>query len=125
MPEIVGKIRSVTPDIQVSDSFKKRELVVTTDEQYEQNLLIEFQQDKCEYLDGYKVGEKIKVQVNLKGRIWVNPQGEERCFNQLSGWRIERLQVQGPAPAQAPAASTQQFTPATNVNEDEPDDLPF
>lgn len=124
MPEIVGKIRSVTPDIQVSDSFKKRELVVTTDEQYEQHLLIEFAQDKCEYLDGYKIGEKVKVQINLKGRIWTNPQGEEKCFNQLSGWQIKRIEVQGP-PAPEPQASTQKFSPATDLNEDEPDDLPF
>ena len=90
--EVIGKIRSLTDDIQVSDSFKKRELVVTTSEQYEQNILIEFQQDKCEYLDDYKVGDNVKVHINLKGRIWTNPQGEEKCFNQISGWRIEKTQ---------------------------------
>lgn len=90
--EVKGKIRSVTDDIQVSDSFKKRELVITTDEQFEQNILIEFQQDKCEYLDGYKIGDSVKVQINLKGRIWINPQGEEKCFNQISAWRIEKTQ---------------------------------
>lgn len=89
--EIVGKIRSVTDDIQVSDAFKKRELIVTTDEQFEQNLLIEFQQDKCEYLDGFNVGDKVKVSINLKGRIWTNSQGEEKCFNQISGWRIQKI----------------------------------
>lgn len=88
--EISGKIRSVTPDIKVSDAFTKRELVVTTSEQYEQNLLIEFQQDKCEYLDNYKVGDNVKVQINLRGRIWTNPQGEEKCFNTITGWKIEK-----------------------------------
>lgn len=125
MPEIVGKIKYVGPDQQVTATFKKRELVVSTDEQFVQHLLIEFAQDKCEYLDGYREGESVKVQVNLKGREWINPQGEARYFNQIVGWRIERLQVQGPAQQQAPPPSAQQFAPATNLNEDEPDDLPF
>lgn len=89
--EISGKIRSVTPDIEVSDAFTKRELVVTTSEQYEQNLLIEFHQDKCEYLDNYKVGDNVKVYINLRGRIWTNPQGEEKCFNTITGWKIEKI----------------------------------
>lgn len=90
--ELSGKIRNFTDDIQVSDAFKKRELVITTNEQYEQNILIEFQQDKCEYLDSYKVGDNITVHINLRGRIWVNPQGEEKCFNQILGWKIEKIQ---------------------------------
>jgi len=122
--EIVGKIEYIGPDQTVSDKFKKRELVVATDEQYSSPILIEFHQDKTEYLDGYKNGESVKVSINIRGRKWVSPQGETKYFNTIQGWRIERLQVQGPAPAE-PQASTQQFTPATNTNEDEPDDLPF
>lgn len=121
--EIVGKIKYIGPDQQVSASFTKRELVITTDEQYPQHILTEFTQDKCDLLDPYKVGESVKVHINLRGREWVNPQGETRYFNSIQGWRIERLQVQGPAPE--PATSTQNFSPATTNNEDEPDDLPF
>ncbi len=124
MSEIVGKIEYVGPDQVVSDKFKKRELVVATDEQYSSPILIEFHQDKTEYLDGYKEGEPVKVSINIRGRKWVSPQGETKYFNTIQGWRIERLQVQGPAPVQ-PEANTQQLTPATNVNDDEPDDLPF
>lgn len=123
--EIAGKIRSVTPDIQVNDTFKKREVVVTTDEQYPQHILIEFAQDKCEYLDGYMPNESVKIQVNLKGRLWVNPQGEEKCFNQIQGWRIERLEVKGPAPQQDASASNQQFNQTTTTEDDDPSDLPF
>lgn len=124
MSEIVGKIKYVGTDQQVTASFKKRELVVTTDEQYPQHILIEFNQDKCEYLDGYRESESVKVQINLRGREWVSPSGETRYFNSIQGWRIERLQVQGP-PAQAPEASTQQFAPTSTTEDDEPEDLPF
>lgn len=122
--EISGRIKYVGPDNQVSASFKKRELAVTTDEQYPQVILIEFTQDKCEYLDGYKVGEDVVVKINLRGREWVNPQGETRYFNSIIGWQITRRVVQGPAPA--PATNTQTFSPQSNIGqEDEPDDLPF
>ncbi|MCD0463822.1 DUF3127 domain-containing protein [Flavobacterium sp. ENC] len=122
--EVTGKVKVVNPEQQVSASFKKRELVVTTDEQYPQHILIEFTQDKCDLLSSYKQGEAVKVSINLRGREWVNPQGETRYFNSIQGWRIERAGAESPSQAPPmPAAET--FAPATNVNNDEPDDLPF
>jgi len=119
--EVVGKIKEVNAEQQVSAAFKKRELVVTTDEQYPQHILIEFNQDKCDLLSSYKKGEAVKVSINLRGREWVNPQGETRYFNSIQGWRIERVGSETPATPQATPA--QAFEPA--VSGDEPDDLPF
>ena len=117
----------------MSASFKKRELVVTTDEQYPQHIMIEFTQDKCDLLNSYRPGEEVKVSINLRGREWVNPQGESKYFNSIQGWRIERVQAEAPAQPQyaqqaqqapsMPAAPA--FEPATNFNEEEHDDLPF
>ena len=124
--EVTGKIKVVNPEQQVSASFRKREVVVTTEEQYPQHILIEFTQDKCDLLSIYNIGEAVRVSINLRGREWVNPQGETRYFNSIQGWRIERLATEAPAaqmPPPMPAA--QAFAPATNLNEDEPDDLPF
>ncbi|MGA9637648.1 DUF3127 domain-containing protein [Flavobacterium sp.] len=122
--EVTGKVRVINPEQQVSAAFKKRELVVTTDEQYPQHILIEFTQDKCELLNNYAIGEPVKVSINLRGREWVNPQGETRFFNSIQGWRIEKLASEAPSAAPAmPAAPA--FQPATNLNEDEADDLPF
>ena len=87
--EVVGKVKVVSPEQQVSASFKKRELVVTTEEQYVQHILIEFAQDKCDLLNGISVGQEVKVSINLRGREWVNPQGETKYFNQIQGWKIE------------------------------------
>ena len=122
--EVIGKVKVVNPEQQVSASFKKRELVVTTDEQYPQHILIEFTQDKCDLLSSYKEGEAVKVSINLRGREWVNPQGETRYFNSIQGWRIERVGNEAPAQG-APMPAAEAFAPATNLNEDEPDDLPF
>ncbi len=122
--EVTGKIKVVNPEQQVSASFKKRELVVTTDEQYPQHIMVEFTQDKCDLLNNYNVGEDVKVSINLRGREWVSPQGETKYFNSIQGWRIEKLASEAQAPS-APMPAAQSFQPATNLNEDEPDDLPF
>lgn len=121
--EVTGKIKVVNPEQQVSASFRKRELVVTTEEQYPQHILVEFTQDKCDLLNNYTIGEAVKVSINLRGREWVNPQGETRYFNSIQGWRIEKMTNEAPAAVPMPAAPA--FAPATNLNEDEPDDLPF
>lgn len=123
--EVTGKIKLINPEQQVSASFKKRELVVTTDEQYPQHIMIEFTQDKCDLLNNYKPGEAVKVSINLRGREWINPQGEAKFFNSIQGWRIERVQADAPAQGQAPMPAAQTFEPATNFNEEEHDDLPF
>lgn len=126
--EVKGKVKMVGMEQQVSASFKKRELVVTTDENYPQHILIEFNQDKCDVLNNYKVGDSVKVDINLRGREWINPQGEAKYFNQIQGWRITKTeQVNNSAPnrPQTPSNS-QQFEPVNNnFKEEDEDDAPF
>lgn len=129
--EIVGKIK-VLDETKVfgANGFKKREVVITTDEQYPQHILIEFQQDKCDILNSYNIGDDVKVSINLRGREWINPQGEAKYFNSIHGWRIEKLSSTStgttpvPAPTPSPTASAPQA--ATSQASDEEDDgLPF
>lgn len=121
--EVVGKVKVINPEQQVSASFKKRELVVTTLEEYPQHILIEFTQDKCDLLNNYRQGQEVKVSINLRGREWVNPQGETRYFNSIQGWRIEA--VSAPATQTPVMPTSEAFAPANNYNDDELDDLPF
>lgn len=107
--EVSGTIKVINAEQQVSASFKKRELVVTTEEQYPQHILIEFTQDRTDLLNAFNVGDAVKVSINLRGREWVNPQGETRYFNSIQGWRIEKAGAE--APAGAPAAGA----PATGM----------
>ena len=123
--EVTGKIKVISAEQQVSASFKKRELVVTTEEQYPQSIMIEFVQDKSDLLNNFTVGDNVKVSINLGGREWVNPQGETKYFNSIKGWRIEKMQTEA-SMQQAPAMpAAQAFAPATNFTEEEHDDLPF
>ena len=124
--EVKGKVKVVNDTQEVSASFKKRELVVTTDEQYPQHILIEFAQDKCSLLDNIQINEDVTVHINLRGREWVNPQGETKYFNSIQGWRIEKVQAEAPsAPQMPPMPASEAFEPATNFKEEEHDDLPF
>jgi hypothetical protein len=123
--EVTGKIKVISAEQQISPTFRKKELVVTTDEQYPQSIMIEFTQDKSDLLNNFSVGENVKVSINLGGREWVNPQGETKYFNSIKGWRIEKV-GDAVAPTQAPPMpAAAAFPPATSLNEEEPDDLPF
>ncbi|WP_298116686.1 DUF3127 domain-containing protein [Flavobacterium sp.] len=124
--EVSGKVKVVSAEIQVSATFRKRELVVTTDEQYPQHIMIEFTQDKSDLLNNVAVGDAVKVSINLGGREWVNPQGETKYFNSIRGWRIEKTQTEAPAAQQMPPMpAAEAFAPATDFKEEEHDDLPF
>ncbi len=123
--EILGKIKKIDETKTFgSNGFRKREMVVTTDEQYPQMILIEFIQDKCDILDNYKVGEDVKISINIRGREWINPEGEAKYFNSIQGWRIEKLQASAPDGV-PPVEAVDAFEPADKVSDEEPDDLPF
>ena len=122
--ELQGKIKLIDETKEYgSNGFRKRELVLT-EEQYPQVIMIEFVQDKTELLNNYKVGQDVKVSFNVRGREWVNPQGETKYFNSIQGWRIENLS-QGAPTEMPPMPPMEAFEPAKDFNEEEHDDLPF
>ena len=129
--DVQGKIKKIDETKEYGNNgFRKREVVITTEEQYPQFLNIEFIQDKCQLLDNFQVGQEVKIGINLRGREWVSPQGETKYFNSIQGWRIENLQRSAPNGAPMPPPEDQSaggagFEPVKNLNEEEPDDLPF
>lgn len=125
--EIEGKIKVLDETKTFgSNGFRKREIVITTDEQYPQHIMVEFIQDKCDLLNSYAAGQAVKISINLRGREWVNPQGETKYFNSIQGWRIENLQTEAPAGENIPPVPPMDaFEPAEDLNEEDHDDLPF
>jgi single-strand DNA-binding protein len=89
--KIEGIIKRIMNEVVISDKFKKRELVIATQSEYPQNIMVEFHQDNCAILNQYAEGELVNVSVNIRGREWINPQGEAKYFNTLQAWRIERI----------------------------------
>jgi len=123
--EVQGKIKLLGEIKTYGDNgFRKREVVITTQEQYPQHLLIEFIQDRCELLDSFNVGENVKISINLRGREWENPEGEIKYFNSIHGWRIEKEEFVEkdiiPPPDDSPG-----FEEKSEEDNEVEDDLPF
>lgn len=95
--EVTGKVYRIDAVNQVSEKFKKREFILETDGQYPQFISLECQQDNCSRLDGIFKGETITAHINLRGRLWTSPKGEERCFNTLVVWKIDAVASTPPA----------------------------
>jgi len=92
--EIQGQIKLIFATETVGQNgFQKRDLVITTEEQYPNDIIIQFTQSKCALLDTLQVGQKVKVHFNLQGREWTSPQGEVKYFNTVLGWKIELIQT--------------------------------
>lgn len=88
--KLTGTVKKVGETIQVSEKFSKRELVITdTASMYPQDILFEFAKDKTSLLDSVMEGQDVEVSFNLRGRMWTSPQGEEKYFNTLDGWRVD------------------------------------
>jgi len=124
--EIQGKVKFIGETQTFgANGFRKREIVVTTEEQYPQHIMVEFVQDKTDLLNNYEVGQNVKISINLRGREWVNPQGETKYFNSIQGWRIENLQQDAQSSDIPPVPPAEAFEPVDKLNEEDRDDLPF
>jgi hypothetical protein len=94
--ELKGTVYSISETQIVTEKFKKREFIITyaDNKEYPEYRKLEVTQDKCALLDNIKVGQEITCQVNMKGRLWRNPQGIEACFNTDQVWKIEQSNFQ-------------------------------
>ena len=119
--KVTGKLLEIKETQQVSDSFKKRSFVLEYAEnpQYPEYVSFELIQERCSLLDNFQPGQEVEVNFNLKGRKWVNPEGETRYFNSLQAWRIDTAQPARQVPETAPPAQS----PTPEVSEE--DELPF
>lgn len=92
--EIQGRIKTIFATETVGQNgFQKRDLVITTDGQYPQDIIIQFAQGNCALLDNLQIGQMVKIHFNLQGREWTSPQGEVKYFNTVVGWKIELIQT--------------------------------
>ncbi|GIJ92791.1 hypothetical protein CAPN002_00090 [Capnocytophaga stomatis] len=147
--ELQGRIKLIYDTLTFgTNGFQKREVVITTEEQYPQHIIVEFTQEKCALLDAFYIGQLVKISFNVRGREWINPQGEAKYFNSLQGWRIENMEtiqqvsqpygtVYGSYPQNTPQVSPKQTEmfdgfsnppfPVLKENETQEnfDDLPF
>ncbi|WP_185870548.1 DUF3127 domain-containing protein [Blattabacterium cuenoti] len=118
--EIIGRVKKLFDTQKFGSGFRKREMVLTTEEPYPQNILIEFIQDKVDLLGSIRLEDKIKVFINIRGREWTNPEGVIKYFNSIQGWKIEEIH-------QHSLGSTKKTSSpiSPSLSSDDFDDLPF
>lgn len=91
--QVQGTIKRVMPTVAISDKFKKRDVVVTTDGEYPQDLNIQFTQNKCDVLNNYQAGDNVVIDINLKGNDRVNSDGVVSNFTKIEGWKIAKSEI--------------------------------
>lgn len=115
---VSGKVKVVNATEEVgAKGFKKRLLVVETQETYPQSIPIEFVQDKCGLLDTIQIGQDVTVYINLRGSEY-----NGRYYVQLQGWKIDAGMVTDISNVKYDIVGTPTpIAPSTEVD----DDLPF
>jgi len=121
--ELKGKVHEIGALQQVSETFKKRDLIIEYAENptYPEYIRFEALQDKTALFDSLKTGDDVEVSFNLRGRPWTDKTGKVSYFNSLVVWRINALTNS------AGAAATPQYAPPADLSNapGEDDDLPF
>ena len=107
----VALIHSISPIIQVSANFQKRELILNCSwerdgKQYPNFVLVEFSGDKMAQLDNLSPGMRVSVEGMLQGREY-----NQRIYNTVRGISAVRYQpnaqAQAPQPAPMPSVAPQ------------------
>jgi hypothetical protein len=93
--DITGRLIEKFPTQEVTASFRKREFVLETTEnfngrEFSETIKFQLTQDRCEVLESFSINEDISVRFNIKGRKW-EKDGKVSYFNNLEAWKIERV----------------------------------
>ena len=126
MFELTGTLKLKRDEQKVSDSFKKREFVITDNSSnYPQHILFQLTQDRCRLLDELSPGEEVKVSFFIRGREWQNKEGAIKYFTSLDAWKLERLSGKSSSGVSESSATVAYSDNATLPPAEEQDDLPF
>jgi len=114
--EMTGKVKVVNDTMSFPSGFSKREFVVTTDEQYPQDVAFEVVKEKTTLLDSLQPGQQVTVHFDVRGREY-----NGRYFVNLNAWRIQTEE----APASPAKASRIPPMVPTEADLGEEEETPF
>jgi Domain of unknown function (DUF3127) len=123
--DITGRLKVVMEEKVFPSGFNKREFVITTEEQYPNDISFELLKDKCALVNNFQPGDRVTVRFDIRGREW-----QGKYFNSLVAWKLDNANAgdaQSAAPSQhqampmATAAAPVMETYSGPVD----DDLPF
>lgn len=89
-----GTVELVQNEKIISDSFRKRDVIINTGGDYPQSIQVQFVNDMVDESGLLVQGMEVSIDINLRGRAWQNPKTNDvMYFNTLQGWKIETLQA--------------------------------
>lgn len=83
------KVLEVKDEEQISETFKKRELIGIIEGEYPEEFKFECIQDKVSLLDDVLEGTYVTVHYNLRGKRVVKDDGAILHFVTLNAWKID------------------------------------
>lgn len=115
--ELTGTIKVIFDTQTFPSGFSKREFVVTTQEQYPQDVKFEAIKEKADMLDAYNEGEQVTVKFNIRGNEY-----NGRYYVNLQSWQMSKVDG-GAGGDQIPDLPP--LEPSQMDGPDAEDDLPF
>ncbi len=116
--EIEGSVKLIFETQTFNSGFQKREFVITTKEQYPQDIKFELVKDRIDLVDAYNPGDDLKVHFNIRGNEY-----NGKYFVNLQAWRIEAIAPQAVEPVDFGSAGLPEEPPMADDGAE--DDLPF
>jgi len=108
--ETEGTLYKVFETESKTPTFQAREFVIKQEGDYPQVIKFQLTQDRCDLIQGFQEGQKVKVHFDLRGREW-----NDKFFTNLNAWRIEAAQSESGQPESENASTDSQgFTPLDN-----------
>jgi len=86
--EITGNIKLIGETVtgtskKTGNVWQKRQLVITTTEQYPQDIAIDFMGDKVAEIKTFQIGNPVSVSINIRGNEY-----NGKYYNSINGWKI-------------------------------------
>ena len=118
--EMTGTVKQVNDVMTFPSGFTKREFVVTTPEQYPQDVVFETVKDKTAMLDSLSAGQEVTVHFDIRGREY-----NGKHFVNLSAWRIQTDGQGGAQAGKTPAPASEDIPPLDTDLPDSSDETDF
>jgi len=109
--EMVGIIKVIMDEQSFPSGFSKREFVITSEEEYPQDIKLTLTKERAKLLDVLKTGERVKVSFGIRGNEY-----KERYYVDLNAFKVEQLDVDG---------SSVSYDALGDLPDEEGDGLPF
>ena len=116
---LIGTIKVIGEVQKFGSGFTKRELVITTESKYPQDIKFDLVKERCDLLNAYNLGDEVEVAFNINGNEY---QGKH--YVTLQAWKVQHI---GPHQDQqsAPEQNNQSQKNRSNMPIDSGNDIPF